>query len=143
MPDRFDLMYDADVRSAFRITADYCRLANPERLTTEDVARLDRGRNWLTDLGEHILRATESGVLDPEILESAPLTADRSASPSHALQLFATANDEVRDVVVEKLLKAPKATLASSGGKVSNLDLARHLARISNSTSVDRRWIWD
>ncbi len=141
MPDRFDLMNTQDVSSAFRITADYCRLVNPDRLVDTDLRRLDRGRTWLAALAAEVQAITATKPFASDLIENHPLPREASISVEQALSRFAQANREAA-TATEHLLTTPKATVRTSRGQVSYLDLARHLARISNSCSVDQRWLW-
>lgn len=141
MPDRFDLMDTADIRSAFRISADYCRVVNADRLTAEDVERLDRGRAWLELLAAGLPSALEAGEIDPVLIEGPPPARDSSASTENALDRFTAASDSAL-VAVQQLLRSPRSEIHGGRGKVSHLDLARHLTRIPNSCSVDRIWHW-
>lgn len=142
MPDRFNLMTDDDVRSAFRITSDYCRLVNPRRLSTEDIVRLDQGRTWLHALAVEVRLALDNEALRSELLHLPPVADSVSPSVEQALADFAAASDSARTTCIDRLLASPELVLTTPNGNVSALDLARHLARISNTCSVDQRWVW-
>ncbi len=143
MPDRFDLTKPEELSALFRITDDYCRLVNPERLTPADVERLERGRSWLEAMVSVVPDAMDDGYLTSPVLDNPASSAnDARISAIEALDLFRTANDEAR-VVAERLLVDHKKTISFQGGRFSHLSIAQHLARVSNLSSVDRNWVWD
>lgn len=143
MPDRFDLMTNDDIISAFRISAEYCRLANPARLNREKVGVLNRGELWLRNLLAELEKVVAGGPFDASVIDNPPVESGVSDEAKPSLDRFAKTNNKAHTFVTNVLLKSPKATLAlAGGGKVSYLDLAKHAARISNVTSVEQRWIW-
>jgi len=124
------------------MAAKYCKLVDASRLGAEDIRRLDRGRMWLDALVE-VVTTTHIGreVVDSGLIAVAPATSLQSIDTEDALKQFRRANEAARIATADILLDSPSALITTTDGTVACLDMARHLVRISNSCSVDRRWI--
>ena len=135
-------MTNDDIDSAFRITAEYCRTVNPARLSQEDVCMLNRGEIWLRNLLIELGKAVDQRPFDVTVVDKPPDDSGISGPAKVALDRFVDTSNQAHRFTTTTLLESPDVTLPIGGGKTSYLDLAKHMARISNLTSVDQHWVW-
>lgn len=145
MPDRFDLMNQDDLHAALRISSDYCNLVNQSRLHEGDITRIERGGRWLTSMHHELAGWVDNRApTDHKVFERPP-TAEGPIGVKTALASFREANEKLRDLFRSHLASHWDTTqpYGATGSHVSFADLARHVARVSQTTSVDQRWVWD
>jgi len=145
MPDRFDLMDRHELLSSLRISSDWCGLVNRTGLNRTDVARLAAGSAWIEAMTEDLQRILRSDTtIGATSFDSAPTLDDDAGETETVIDRFLVANNRAR-LVVASIGHADwrKSVPYPDGRRTSSIeDLARHLTRVSQLSSVDQRWIW-
>jgi hypothetical protein len=135
-------MKPEEIAGAFRIADDYCRLVNPDKLTAADLDRLDRGRTWLAKMLAELPSAMNDAHLNATHTDQPPEASNEpSGSAAEALDAFKAVNEQAK-TLAQRLITTPMEIISSHSGGLRYDAIARHLARVSNLTSVDRNWIW-
>ena len=150
VPDRFDLMEHDDVLASLRISSAWCALVNRSCLGELDLSRLATATAWLEAALVELDRAL-AGTHDVTLsVFDKPPVLHAPCSPTHRdeiIDAFRRTNEQVRTVLAgvteptwSRSLRVGTPTATTTSVAVE--DLARHFARVSQTCSVDGRWIW-
>jgi len=144
VPDRFDLMERVDVLSALRISSSWCQRVNRSGLTDVDLSRLVAGAVWLDRMTAEVERMLRHEVaVEFSAFDQPPALAEAADSLDAVVDRFREVNDGALTVLAAlRPSEWTKSTPYLPGVTTSIEHLARHVARVSQSASVDQRWIW-
>lgn len=143
MPDRFDLMKPGEVVSCLRISIDWSTKVNRSGLTSADVSRLEAGTLWLEAMVADLKSWLDDGPLQPGVFDQPPALPEQSGEMVDVVDRFRKVNEQAMALLASVERSRWHTTAPyTTGTTVMFDDLAKHVARVSQSAGVDKNWIW-
>jgi len=142
MPDRFDLMEKADVLSSLGISSMWCERVNRTRLDDSDLQRLLAGTEWLRSVAVGLSNWLDGLAVDMDAFDSLPSQPDRPKAEHPACDQVVNEFNASNRTVLRLLIEAQRRDWCSTkpytpGTRLRFIDVARHIARVSQTSSVD------